>query len=125
MTILTLKPINDNYTQFLINLEKKIKEVDIQKDFKELINLYNSSGEKPETEILFDQYKSEIILENSNTPEEFKINYELIASMKKNITQTLFPDLDMQKESKKQEMRDLCKKIFITNVPFLENEKKN
>ena len=119
-----IKTQNESNTQFLTNLEEKLKDVDIQKDFKELVNLYNSNGEKPEPEILFEQYNSDIILENSNSPEEFKINYELIVAMKKNITQTLFPDLDMEKESQKQEMRDLCKKIFITNIPFTDEEKK-
>ena len=119
-----LKSENDSTTQFLVSLDERLKAVDIKKDYKELINLYNSNGEKPETEILFDQYQSDIILENSNTPEEFKVNYELIVDMKKYISKNLFPDLDMEKESQKQEMRDLCKKIFITNIPFTEDEKK-
>jgi hypothetical protein len=33
------------------------------------------------------------------------------------------PNFDMEKERKKQEMRELSKKIFVTNIPFTEEEK--
>ena len=41
---------------------------------------------------------------------------------------TVFPDIlpnfDLEKESQKQEMRELSKKIFVTNIPFNPDEKK-
>ncbi len=42
----------------------------------------------------------------------------------KTIIPDIMPNFDIEKENRKQEMRELSKKIFAVNVPFTDDEKK-
>ena len=116
------KEENEAKKNFLENMDKTIKSIDIQSDNLTLINAYNSE-DKPDEEIPLIQYKPETDFEKASTPDEFKINHEVILAMKSVIPE-IAPNFEIEKENQKQEMRELSKKIFITNKPFTEEEKK-
>ena len=42
----------------------------------------------------------------------------------KTVIPDIMPNFDLEKEGQKQEMRELSKKIFVTNIPFTSDEKK-
>ena len=116
-----LKEENDAKKSFLEEMDKAIKSIDIQKDNLNLINAYNSD-EKPDEEIPLIQYQPQIDFEKGSNPEEYKINHEVITAMKAVIPE-IMPNFDIEKENQKQEMRELSKKIFVTNIPFTAEEK--
>ena len=115
------KEENDAQKKFLEEMDKSIKSIDIQKDNLMLINAYNSD-EKPDEEIPLIQYQPQIDFEKGSNPEEFKINHEVITAMKA-VIPDIMPNFDIEKENQKQEMRELSKKIFVTNIPFTSEEK--
>ena len=115
------KEENDAQKNHLDEMDKAIKSIDIQKDNLTLINAYNSE-DKPDEEITLIQYKPETDFEKASTPDEYKINHEVIKSLKAVIPDIL-PNFDTEKENQKQEMRELSKKIFVTNKPFTSEEK--
>ena len=115
----------ENYqgdTDFLAEMDAAIKAINIPNDNAILTKIYNSK-EKPDELIPLVQYEPQIDFEKASSTEEYKINHEIIKAMK-----TTFPDIlpnfDLGKESQKQEMRELSKKIFVTNIPFNPEEKK-
>ena len=115
----------ENYqgeTDFLAEMDAAIKGINILNDNTILTKTYNSK-EKPDELIPLVQYEPQIDFEKASNTEEYKINHEIIKAMK-----TVFPDIlpnfDLEKESQKQEMRELSKKIFVTNIPFNPDEKK-
>ncbi len=116
-----LKEENDAKKSFLEEMDKSIKSIDIPKDNINLINAYNSD-EKPDEEIPLIQYQPQIDFEKGSNPEEYKINHEVITAMKAVIPE-IMPNFDIEKENQKQEMRELSKKIFVTNIPFTAEEK--
>ena len=69
------------------------------------------------------QYEPPIDFEKASNPEEYEINHEIIVTMK-SVIPDIMPNFDIEKENKKQEMRELSKKIFAINVPFTDEEKK-
>ena len=117
-----LKEENEAKKKFIDEMGEIVKQIDIQKDIEKLLK---NSGpeEKPEDLISLVQYEPQIDFEKASNPEEYKINHEIITTMK-NVIPDLMPNFDMEKERKKQEMRELSKKIFVTNVPFTDEEKK-
>ena len=102
-------------------MDTAINDIDLKKDKISLINLYKSN-EKPDEVIELIQYEPQIDFENASNPEEFRINHEIIKSMKTAIPD-LLPNFNIEKETQKQEMIELSKKIFVTNKPFTEEEK--
>ena len=115
------KEDNEGDKYFLGEMDSAIKAINLKKDNVALINAYNST-EKPDEVIPLVQYQPQIDFEKASSPEEFKINYEIIKAMKTSIPD-LMPNFDMEKEDQKQEMRELSKKIFVTNIPFTDEEK--
>ena len=115
----------ENYqgeTDFLSEMDSAIKGINIANDNTIITKIYNS-GEKPDELIPLIQYEPQIDFDKASNTEEYKINHEVIKAMK-----TVFPDIlpnfDLEQENQKQEMRELSKKIFITNIPFNPDEKK-
>jgi hypothetical protein len=109
-------------TDFLAEMDSAIKAINISNDNINLLKAYDSK-EKPDEEIPLVQYEPQIDFENASLPEDYKINHEIIKSMK-TVIPDIMPNFDLEKEGQKQEMRELSKKIFITNIPFNSEEKK-
>ena len=103
-------------------MDSAIKAINVPNDNINLIKAYNSK-EKPDEEIPLDQYEPQIDFEKASNPEDYKINHEIIKSMK-TVIPDIMPNFDLEKEGQKQEMRELSKKIFVTNIPFTSDEKK-
>lgn len=61
-------------------------------------------------------------MEKGNSTEDFKINYEIILTIRGKFKE-IFPNFNPEEELKKQEMKELSKKIFVTNIPFTKEEK--
>ena len=115
----------ENYqgdTDFLAEMDAAIKAINIRNDNAILTKIYNSK-EKPDELIPLVQYEPQIDFEKASSTEEYKINHEIIKAMKIAFPDIL-PNFDLGKESQKQEMRELSKKIFVTNIPFNPEEKK-
>ena len=115
----------ENYqgdTDFLAEMDAAIKAINIPNDNAILTKIYNSK-EKPDELIPLVQYEPQIDFEKASSTEEYKINHEIIKAMKIAFPDIL-PNFDLGKESQKQEMRELSKKIFVTNIPFNPEEKK-
>ena len=117
-----LKEENEAKCELLKEMETIIKNIDIKKDKNSIKNNFHSE-EKPDDLINLAQYEPHIDFEKASNPEEYKINHEIIVTMK-SIIPDLMPNFDIEKENKKQEMRELSKKIFAINVPFTDDEKK-
>ena len=115
------KEQNEAQRNFLLEMDKAIKDIDLSKDNLALINA-NISEEKPDEVIPLVQYEPQIDFEKAPSPEEYKINHEIIKALKTSIPD-IMPNFDIEKENQKQEMRELSKKIFVTNIPFTEEEK--
>ena len=109
-------------TDFLAEMDSAIKAINVPNDNINLIKAYNSK-EKPDEEIPLFQYEPQIDFEKASNPEDYKINHEIIKSMK-TVIPDIMPNFDLEKEGQKQEMRELSKKIFVTNIPFTSDEKK-
>ena len=109
-------------TDFLAEMDSAIKAINVPNDNINLIKAYNSK-EKPDEEIPLVQYEPQIDFEKASNPEDYKINHEIIKSMK-TVIPDIMPNFDLEKEGQKQEMRELSKKIFVTNIPFTSDEKK-
>ena len=112
---------NKKSNEYLIEFGKAINSIDIPKDNLYLLTAYNSN-EKPDEAIKFVQYEPNIDFENAPSPEEYKINHEIIVAMK-SVFPEIMPGFNTEEENQKQEMRELSKKIFITNIPFTNEEK--
>ena len=120
-----LKEENEAKKVILDELEQDIKSMDNNKDLEDLMESYktDNSEKKPDDLIDLVQYEPQIDFEKASNPEEYKINHEIILAMK-NVFPDIMPNFDIEKESRKQEMRELSKKIFAINVPFTDDEKK-
>ena len=112
---------NKKSNEYLIEFGKAINSIDIPKDNLYLLTAYNSN-EKPDEAIKFVQYEPNIDFENAPNPEEYKINHEIIVALK-SVFPEIMPGFNTEEENQKQEMRELSKKIFITNIPFTNEEK--
>ena len=116
-----IKEENEARNKLLEEVEPIIKAIDLKKDKENFIKLY-SSQEKPDELISLVQYEPPIDFEKASNPDEYKINYEIIVEMK-SVIPDLMPNFDIEKEKRKQEMRELSKKIFAINVSFTDEEK--
>jgi len=116
-----MKEENEVKKTYLTEIEEIIKQINVDTDIKNIIKA-NKSEEKPDELISLEQYSPQIDFEKASNPEEYKINHEIIVAMK-TIIPDIMPNFDMEKERKKQEMRELSKKIFVTNIPFTDEEK--
>ena len=117
-----LKEENEAKKKLLEEIEQIIKNINLKKDKEDFIKLHKSE-DKPDDLINLVQYEPPIDFEKASNPEEYKINHEMIITMK-SIIPDIMPNFDIEKENKKQEMRELSKKIFAINVPFTDDEKK-
>ena len=117
-----LKQENEAKKFLLSDIEQIIKNINIRKDKNAIIKNLKSE-EKPDEVIKLIQYEPPIDFEKASNPEEYKINHEMIVAMK-SVIPDIMPAFDIEKENKKQEMRELSKKIFAINVPFTDDEKK-
>ena len=115
------KEEHDAQHNLLEEMDQAIKNLDIDKDNNALISAYNSE-EKPDELIPLIQYQPQIDFEKASNPEEYKINHEVIKAMK-TVIPDIMPNFDIEKENQKQEMRELSRKIFVTNIPFTAEEK--
>ena len=117
-----LKEENEAKKKLLEELEQIVKNINLKKDKEDFIKMHKSE-DKPDDLINLIQYEPPIDFEKANNPEEYKINHEMIVTMK-SVIPDIMPNFDIEKENKKQEMRELSKKIFAINVPFTDDEKK-
>ena len=117
-----LKEQNEEKTKMYSEVENSFKEFNLAEDKNNLIKKY-STKDRPDEKIELIQYEPDINFEKASTPEDYKINHEMILEIKKLIPD-IMPNFDTEKEKKKQEMRELSKKIFSTNVQFTDEEKK-
>ena len=117
-----LREENEAKKTLLDEMEEIIKAIDIKKDKEGIVTKFKSE-EKPDDLINLAQYEPPIDFEKASNPEEYKINHEIIVAMK-TIIPDIMPNFDIEKENRKQEMRELSKKIFAINVPFTDDEKK-
>ena len=116
-----MKEENQAKATYLNEIEEIIKQINVDADIKNIMKA-NNSDEKPDELISLEQYSPQINFEKASNPEEYKINHEIIVAMK-TIIPDIMPNFDMEKERKKQELRELSKKIFVTNIPFTDEEK--
>ena len=120
-----LKEENEAKKVILDELEQDIKSMDNNKDLEDLMESYktDNSEKKPDDLIDLVQYEPQIDFEKASNPEEYKINHEIILAMK-NVFPDIMPNFDIEKENRKQEMRELSKKIYAINVHFTDDDKK-
>ena len=116
-----MKEENEAKATYLNEIVEIIKQINVDTDIKNIMKA-NNSNEKPDELISLEQYSPQIDFEKASNPEEYKINHEIIVAMK-TIIPDIMPNFDMEKERKKQELRELSKKIFVTNIPFTDEEK--
>ena len=117
-----LREENEAKKKILDDMEEVVKSIDIKKDKENIIKRFKSE-DMPDELINLIQYEPPIDFEKASNPEEYKINHEIIVTMK-SIIPDIMPNFDIEKENRKQEMRELSKKIFAINVPFTDEEKK-
>ena len=116
----TLKNQNNVIKENLIEMEEKITKMNISKDLQILIDDY-SSDKKPMEEINYEFYEPKIDIKNCFKDDEYTLYYNTISTMKSYIN--ILPDFDINLESKKQEIRDLCKIFFSLNLNYNEEHK--
>ena len=115
----------ENYqieTDFLAEMDSTIKLINIPNDNTIITKIYYSR-DKPDEIIPLVQYEPQIDFEKASNTEDYKINHLIIKAMK-TVIPDIMPSFDLEKEDQKQEMRELSKKIFVTNIPFNPEEKK-
>lgn len=116
-----LKTQNSIMKENLIQMDEKINKMNIEKDIKLIINKY-ASDKKPEEEIKYEMYIPKIDIKKCSKDEDYKLYFNTIVTMKSYIK--ILPDYDIDLESKKQEIRELCKIFFSLNLNYDENKKK-
>jgi hypothetical protein len=105
-------------------MEDKINKIDNNKDIISLINIYGSEL-KPDKLIKYRPFKPNFNRENPDKENELTLKYQIIMAMKPFI-KDLCPNFDIELETKKQEMRELTKKILNNkdgNATFSDNDK--
>ena len=115
------KEESEAQNNLLTELNNSIGDINLLKDKISIINSCYSD-DKPDPVIPLIQYEPQIDFEKAANPEEYKINHEIIKALKSYIPD-IMPNFDTEKENQKQEMRELSKKIFVTNIPFTAEEK--
>ena len=94
-------------------MEDKINKIDNNKDIISLINIYGSEF-KPDKLIKYRPFKPNFNRENPDKENELTLKYQIVMAMKPFI-KDICPNFDIELETKKQEMRELTKKILNNN----------
>ena len=113
-----LKTENSIVKENLIEMEEKIKLINVNKDIQTLISKY-SSDKKPDLPIIYEYYQPKIDIKNCVNDEDYKLYYEIVVTMKKYLN--VLPEFDIKLETKKQELRELCKIFFSINIAYDDN----
>ena len=113
-----LKTENSILKENLIEMEEKINLINLNKDMQTLIPKY-SSDKKPDLPIIYEYYQPKIDIKNCAKDEDYKLYYEIVVTMKNYLN--ILPEFDIQLETKKQELRELCKIFFSLNVAYDDN----
>ena len=113
-----LKTENSIIKGSLMEMEEKISKMNIEKDLDILIKKY-SSEKKPDEEIKYEIYNPKIDVKNCYKDDEYKLYYNTIVTMKSYLN--ILPNFDIHKESKIQELRELCKIFFSLNISYNES----
>ena len=113
-----LKTENSIIKGSLMEMEEKISKMNIEKDLDILIKKY-SSEKKPDEEIKYEIYNPKIDVKNCYKDDEYKLYYNTIVTMKSYLN--ILPNFDINKESKIQELRELCKIFFSLNINYNES----
>ena len=100
-----------------------IKNINIDRDIRNLVESLRSR-DKPEKEIPYIHYPTELDFDKCNDNKDYKVVNEVVKTMKK-YSDKLFMDYDEQLEEKKNKMRDLVHKYFDNNkTTGLDDKKK-
>ena len=110
-----LKTENNLIRENLIEMEEKIGLMNIDKDLKILTDKY-SSNQKAEDPIIYEMYNPKISPKECFKDEDYKLYYNTIVTMKSYIT--ILPDFNLERETKKEELRELCKIFFSININY-------
>ena len=116
-----LKTQNSIMKENLIQMDEKINKMNIEKDIQLIVNKY-ASDKKPEEKINYEMYIPKIDIKNCYKDEDYKLYFNTVVTMKSYIK--ILPDYDIELESKKQEIRELCKIFFSLNLNYDENRRK-
>ena len=119
-----LKTNNSVIKGNLILMEDKINKIESNKDIISLINIYGSEL-KPDKLIKYRPFKPNFNIENSDKENELSLKYQIVMTMKPFI-KDLCPNFDIELETKKEEMRELTKKILSNtdeNATFSDGDK--
>ena len=117
-----LKKDNETMKSNLMLLEEKIKKIDYNKDIIELINIYGSD-KKPEKTIKYCPYEPEFDYRKTTDENQLSLNFQVIMAMKPFI-KDLYPNFNVELEAKKQDIREIFKKILNNDLSLM-NEDKN
>ena len=98
-----LKEENEAKNVILNEIEQNIKNIDVIKDKNNIVKLYKSE-EKPDEVLNLVQYEPSIDFEKAKNPDEYKINHEIIVTIKSFIPD-IMPNFNIEEENQKQEMR--------------------
>jgi len=102
--------------------EALLKNIDIDRDIRKLIEELRSR-EKPEEEIPYIHYPTEIDFDKCSDTKDFKVCNEMVKTIKK-YHDRVFIDYDEILEEKKNKMRELIYKFFDMNK-VTDNEDRN
>ena len=111
-----------NFTGDKANLVEGIqKTINIDMEIRNLVESLRSR-EKPEKEIPYIHYPTEIDFDKCNDGRDYKVVVEVIKTMR-NYTTKIFTDYNEELEDKKNKMRDLINKFFDMNRTTEESDK--
>jgi hypothetical protein len=99
-------------------MEEKIGLININKDLQILIKKY-ASNKKPESPIEYEYYTPKMDINQCYNDYEYNLCFNTIVTLKSYLD--ILPDFNIQLETKKQELRDICKIFFSLNVNTDEN----
>ena len=103
-----------DYTGDSLNMTVGIqKNMDIDRDVRELVESLRSR-EKPEKEIPYIHYPTEMDFDKCNDNKDYRVVNEVVKTMKK-YSKKVFMNYDEKLEEKKNKMRDLLYKFFDLN----------
>ena len=115
-----LKTENSIIKENLIEMEEKISLININKDIKLLIKKY-ASDKKPELPIEYEYYVPTTDINKCYKDIDYNICYNTIMALKSHLN--ILPEFDVELETKKQELREICKVFFSLNINYDESLK--
>ena len=111
-----------DYTGGQMNITQGIqKNLNIDNEIRNLVESLRSR-EKPEEEIPYEHYPTEIDFDKCADNKDFKVTNEVVKMMKK-FTDKIFINYDEKLEENKNKMRDLINKFFDLNKCTDEDDK--